>query len=228
MIPPSPETISQVAEFFGRFAGWYSRSYDRPQVAGSQAGEDAILANLLPEANGVYVDIGAGDPISCSNTWTLWQRGWRGLLIEPRKDALYKLCLQRHGDYVYPVGAGAQNGWSMLRLSGCVSSFEADANIQELAQSFCPVETVASILAKFPGIAEKCLFCSLDVEGHEREVLQGIDWSTFKPRVFCVEYAVFGMSAPNNDSTEKWEPLLLAQGYKLRESTGLNKIYSLG
>ena len=50
---------------------------------GSQFDEDEILAGLLPEEFGVYVDIGAFDPVECSNTWQFYKRGWRGLLVEP-------------------------------------------------------------------------------------------------------------------------------------------------
>lgn len=49
----------------------------------SQFEEDGIIAELLPQRCGVYVDIGAYHPISDSNTYALYQRGWHGLAIDP-------------------------------------------------------------------------------------------------------------------------------------------------
>jgi hypothetical protein len=88
----TPDQLSEVANLLSQLANWQHRTFTRPEPYGSQDGEDAIIAELCPEPTGVYVDVGAGDPVSCSNTFQLWRRGWRGLLIEPRKDAVYDLC----------------------------------------------------------------------------------------------------------------------------------------
>jgi len=225
MIPLTPDQLSQVGNLISQLGNWITRTYTRPEPYGAQAGEDALIAQLFPDSTGVYVDVGAGDPVSCSNTFRLWERGWRGLLIEPRKEAVYDLCARRQGDFVYPVAASNQDGWARLRVQGSVSSMQADWNISEQTTSFCPTETLRTILAKFPAIRDACQLCSIDVEGHEREVLEGIDWETFKPKAFIVEYAIYGMSAPFNDATAQWEPLLLSHGYKLWKMTSLNKIY---
>lgn len=221
----TPDQLSSVANLLGQLANWQSRTFTRPEPFGAQDGEDAIIAELCPGQDGIYVDVGAGDPISCSNTFRLWQRGWRGLLIEPRKDAVYDLCARRPGDCVYAVGASNYNGVSQLRLQGSVSSMQADWNIIEQAKTFCNVETLATILAKFPAIRDACELCSIDVEGHERQVLEGIDWDTFHPRVFVIEYVIYGVSAPQSNISGQWEPLLLSRGYKLHRTTSLNKIY---
>lgn len=222
----TPDQLSGVANLLAQLANWQSRTFTRPEPFGAQDGEDAIIAELCPERDGVYVDVGAGDPISCSNTFRLWQRGWRGLLIEPRKDAVYDLCARRHGDFVYPVAASNETGWNRLRIQGSVSSMQADWNIEEQTKSFCQIETLRSILAKFPAIRDACQLCSIDVEGHERQVLEGIDWDTFWPRVFVVEYVVYGVQAPQSNISGQWEPLLFARGYRLHRTTSLNKIYA--
>jgi FkbM family methyltransferase len=221
----TPDQLSEVANLLAQLANWQHRTFTRPEPYGSQDGEDAIIAELCPEPNGVYVDVGAGDPVSCSNTFQLWRRGWRGLLIEPRKDAVYDLCARRAGDCVYPVAASNEDGWNRLRLQGSVSSMQSDWNIDEQTKSFCKIETLRTILAKFPAIRDACQLCSIDVEGHERQVLEGIDWETFRPRVFVVEYVVYGVQAPQSDISGQWESLLTAQGYRLYGTTSLNKIY---
>jgi hypothetical protein len=40
-----------------------------PKKFYGQSAEDAILQILLPEKNGIYIDIGCGNPIKTSNTF---------------------------------------------------------------------------------------------------------------------------------------------------------------
>lgn len=222
------DNIREIGNLLSQIANWHQRTFSRPDPDGSQANEDAILADLLPGNKGTYVDIGAGEPVSCSNTWKFYQRGWRGLLVEPRKDAIYDLCAVRPGDFVYPVAASNETGWAQMRLHGPISSLQADWNISEQSTAFCRTEATAEIMGRFPAIRDSCQLCSLDVEGHERQALEGIDWTKFGPRVFVVEYAIYGTSPPANDSTGEWEPILLENGYKRHASTPLNHIYVKG
>lgn len=219
------DSLREIGNLLGQFANWHQRTFSRPDPNGSQANEDAILADIFPGNSGTYVDIGAGEPVSCSNTWQLYQRGWRGLLVEPRKDAIYELCMVRPGDMVYPVAASNVTGWAQMRLHGPVSSLQADWNIIEQSRAFCRTEATAEILDSFPAIRDSCQLCSIDVEGHERQVLEGIDWTKFAPRVFIVEYAVYGASDADCGSTDDWEPILLGNGYNRHASTPLNHIY---
>lgn len=222
------DSIREIGNLLGQFTNWHQRTFSRPAPNGSQANEDAIIESILPGNSGAYVDIGAGEPVSCSNTWSLYKRGWRGLLIEPRKDAIFDLCITRPGDVVYPVAASNETGWAQMRLHGPVSSLRDDWNIAEQTKAFCRTETTAEILERFPAIRDKCMLCSLDVEGHERQALEGIDWTKFGPRVFVVEYAIYGANPPGNSSADEWEPILLDNGYKRHTSTPLNHIYVKG
>jgi hypothetical protein len=55
--------------------------------------EDVILARLFRErATGFYVDAGAHHPLGASNTRHFYERGWRGINIEPSSTfALFPL-----------------------------------------------------------------------------------------------------------------------------------------
>jgi hypothetical protein len=55
----------------------------------SQFGEDLFLASRFAgKRDGFYVDVGAFHPFNWSNTCLLYQRGWRGLNIEPDPEAI--------------------------------------------------------------------------------------------------------------------------------------------
>ena len=165
---------------------------------GSQYDEDSFLKRLL-KGDGMYVDVGASHPKECSNTWKLYQRGWRGLLIEPLPQCWYGLLRQRPGDYLMPVACGDKNGSAKLRAFHNVSSLRPDWPITSQCDVTVDVMTLASILALFPEVRSKARLLSIDVEGFEKEVLQGNDWVAFKPQTIVLEYRFYDKDKPGKD-----------------------------
>jgi hypothetical protein len=54
------------------------------QSSYGQYGEDAMIqAGFRSKNNGVYVDVGAYHPVLYSNTYALYKKGWRGIVIDP-------------------------------------------------------------------------------------------------------------------------------------------------
>ena len=66
-------------------------------------------------------------------------------------------------------------------------------------------------------------FCKIDVEGYERQVLEGIkDWHKFRPWIFAMEATLPGTNIPCHD---KWEDLLLANDYIFAFQLAINRYY---
>jgi len=63
----------------------------------SQFGQDKwIIERLFPsKRNGFFVDIGANDGITLSNTYFLEKKGWNGLAVEPIPPVYEKLVKNR-------------------------------------------------------------------------------------------------------------------------------------
>ncbi len=60
----------------------------------SQFGEQALIERFFQErgrTKGRFLDIGAHDGVSCSNTLALAEKGWGGVLVEPSPLAFTKL-----------------------------------------------------------------------------------------------------------------------------------------
>ena len=204
------------------------RTYPNITCHGSQCEEDTILAELLPEPTGVYVDLGAGEPMQCSNTWQFYKRGWRGLLVEPHPAFVYQLARWRPGDCVFPVAVSDRSGMVPFYVDGTVSSCQSDwsNSAPDRPQAVeCMTATDILALPDFQGFRGDCSLCSIDVEGHERHVLTGIPWDVFTPKVFCVEYLKYATDDTRDDLSPEWEPILLEHGYTLHATTLLNKIY---
>ncbi|MDQ4068315.1 MAG: FkbM family methyltransferase, partial [Actinomycetota bacterium] len=65
-------------------------------------------------------------------------------------------------------------------------------------------------------------FMSIDVEGHERQVLEGGDWKTWRPRVVVVEATEPNTPIPSH---QQWEHVLVDAEYLFATFDGLNRYY---
>ncbi len=70
--------------------------------------EEIIEKQLVGEffdrkRNGLFVEVGANDPHSGSQTWLLEQNGWCGILVEPQAALCEKLRRERKNSQVFQV-----------------------------------------------------------------------------------------------------------------------------
>jgi hypothetical protein len=90
------QLIAKLAHLMRRVR--YNRTHTLlPSLPGGYAacGQDVLVAALLGnQRNGVFVDIGANDGVSISNSLYFEERlGWTGLAVEPLPGAYARLCL---------------------------------------------------------------------------------------------------------------------------------------
>ena len=219
----NPDSLVESGAALISLGRWLQRTFPAVGTPGAQSGEDEILAELLPEPAGVYVDVGANHPVECSNTWRLYERGWRGLLVEPLPECWHALLRQRPLDRLCPVAASDRRGYARLRVCRTVSSLRPDWPIDEQGQLYVETDTLANILETYTMGPVDLL--SIDVEGHEREVLTGMDWQRCLPRVVCIEYRDYNRAQLGEDVSAAWSPILAGRGYRLHATTALNQIW---
>ncbi|HUX70817.1 MAG TPA: FkbM family methyltransferase, partial [Cellulomonadaceae bacterium] len=89
-----------------------------PFVSYAQNGEDVILWRTLGNRGScVYVDVGAFHPTYDSVTRALYERGWRGVNIEPQPDRLAAFEAERPEDVNLSLAIGDEDGTALLSLS---------------------------------------------------------------------------------------------------------------
>ncbi len=155
---------------------------------GSHNNEDAILRSLLPDDPVIYIDVGAAEPVQCSNTWQFYEAGGYGLLIEPLPEWWGSLLRHRPRDRLWPTAASDRNDKATFELFGSGSTLGDRGHVAPKSEwTTIGLMRFGDILNLFPAIRDACKFCNIDVEGHEIHVLAGIDWDTFRPDVFCIE-----------------------------------------
>jgi len=169
----------------------------------SQEGEDMILRRMFEnKRRGFYVDVGAHHPSRFSNTRFFYQRGWRGINIEPNPDAMRAFRSARSGDT--NVHSGVSDRAELLTYhvfdEPALNTFDADIVKSRLANTpyrllkkiDIPVERLDDILARCLPPGREIDFLSVDVEGLDIAVLRSNDWRRFRPK--CVLVEVLGMS----------------------------------
>lgn len=179
--------------------------------------EDQVIARLLPvPMMGTYVDVGGAFPIQHSNTHELYLRGWRGLVFEPMAKYWKMWVRDRPEDVLITKAVSDHEGIEMLYGIGEMKTLTKDWPGHKGSMVPCQVTSLRTILADFPKIRDACQFCTIDVEGHEGAVLRGIDFSTFRPKVFVLEAIE---SITQRPLWQNWEPILLDAGYTFEYET---------
>lgn len=156
--------------------------------------------------SGFFFEVGANNGLDQSNTAYLQRYcGWTGILVEAVPHKFVECVENRPGAIVIhaaltPFGyapAFVEIAYSNLMSISSLSAEDAAGHVAK-GESFmgrehgisgtvflAPARTVDSVLAEqgYPAID---LF-SLDVEGAEMQVLQGIDFTKSRPRAFLIE-----------------------------------------
>jgi FkbM family methyltransferase len=153
--------------------------------------EKLLVRQFFAGTKGFFVEVGANDPMQGSQSWHLEQLGWRGILVEPQPDLAARLRETRTAQ-VFAVACSSPGnaGQSLaLHVAGPMSALDRDrmapgAIPDEIIK--VPVRTLDDLLVE-AGAPAPLQFLSVDVEGHELEVLSGFDFARWRPRLILLE-----------------------------------------
>lgn len=165
---------------------------------------DQKLKKHLDFENGTFIEAGANDGLSQSNTyWFERFRGWRGMLIEAVPDQAQRCRRNRPRAEVINVALVADPDLKTIRINaahlmafipGSRQPQEEDARVrlamdvqrlESVPQIEVPATTLEAILDRHTGGSID--FFSLDVEGYEIPVLRGMNPDRHRPGLILVE-----------------------------------------
>ena len=183
--------------------------------------EPALVREFFRDRpRGFFVEVGANDPKKDSQSYHLEEAGWTGILVEPLPDLAAELRRQRKAQ-VFEVACSSpdQAGQIMrLHVAGAFSSFDPNLAVTGMRADRTidvTVRTLDDVLSEGNAPAPIDLM-SVDVEGHELQVLSGFDFERWKPRLVLLEDHV--------SSLDKHRFMIRA-GYALMRRSGLNGWY---
>jgi FkbM family methyltransferase len=201
-----------------------------PFVSYSLNFEDVVLHRLFSRKQiGFYVDVGAGHPRFENDMFALYQRGWRGINIEPNHGFHAALTEERPRDTNLRVALSDRVGRELtyyeLNGSGLSTCDPEQARIYQASSRSVvirevPVTTLTSVLEE-AGVAHINIL-KIDVEGFEEKVLNGNDWERFRPDVVVIEatYPESPIRRPTNILS-----FMEQRGYRRVHFDGLNDFY---
>ena len=198
-------------------------------ISYAQNHEDVMLYRALREVKGgFYIDVGAQDPVIDSVTKAFYERGWRGINIEPNEEYFRKLQDDRPHDVNLLTVVGREPGdisfyevahTGLSTTSAVYARRHAEAGYEVLLRNV-PCTTLDRICTDC-GV-DTVHFLKIDVEGSERAVLEGFSFEAVRPWVVVVE-----ATEPNStrEVFAEWEELLVRHRYQFVYFDGLNRFY---
>ena len=177
---------------------------------------------------GSYVDVGAQHPVTDSVSLAFYERGWRGIHVEP--SAHYAKLLRQHrpdevvveaavcqGEDPIPYFEFAESGYGTCDANVADGHVKHGLSVNRLT---VPAVSLADVLERH---AEGPVhWMKVDVEGFEHEVLRGWKPSSVRPWIVVIE-SVHPLT--RCDQSAHWEPGLTACGYEFAHFDGLNRFY---
>ena len=151
----------------------------------SQNNEQDIILQYFGNRKGFFLDIGANDGQTLSNTYALQLQGWSGVLVEPSEEAFNRIKV-RYGLKKFNVAIGTEDGHCTFHEmgnhlnAGDVSLLSTIKKTElkrwpgvEFKERMTEVWTYKTLLKHSP--LKFFDFISIDAEGVDYEILEQID-----------------------------------------------------
>lgn len=198
----------------------------------SQFGEDRLLDKLFQgKRQGICIEVGANNGVDGSTTLHFEKLGWDCILIEPNPTLCGQLRAKRKA-LLFECAASSVSGTAILHVavgaeqSHAVSALGDERKPAQILKEHgfrtAPVEVVTRRLDEILDEAQPSAgidFVSIDVEGHELELLKGFSLDRWRPMVLIIE-----------DNSPFWKnevrDYLRAVGYVRFRRTGVNDWYA--
>lgn len=190
--------------------------------------------------DGFFVEIGAFDGFSWSNTLPLIDAGWSGIMVEPNPQ-MFPKCAERHKGnknlILKNVAVGKSRGTTELYLGGSISTIDKDTlrvyqslpdfnftGLKDEVYVMVDVYTLDQIL-----LEENCPsyydVLVLDAEGSEKNILLNYSIKRWTPKLAIVEtHALYDDSRLSSKSD--WiDEYFHNNGYTMIHEDTINSIY---
>lgn len=199
----------------------------------SQNNEQDLILAYFGSRVGAFLDIGANDGITLSNTHALALLGWSGVCVEPSPTAFATLeALYRSNDLIecHNVAICLGNGPAILHESGNHIGREDFALLSTIVPA--EMDRWAGTKEVFNPVGVECVtfltllkgsehaefdFISIDAEGLDYDILSQIDLRAVNCSMLCVEF--------NGKDEHRFVQYCREYGMNLRHKNGENLIF---
>ncbi len=206
-------------------------------VSYAQVGEDMIvnyLFNSLNISQPSYLEIGTNQPISCNNTYFFYNKGCKGVCVEPDAEMCKLIKEKRPNDTVLNIGIGLNDtpNATFYLFPGVLNAWstfsEEEAEIRQKESGLIPKKVLVA-LKPINDIIKQHFdtppnYLSLDVEGLDLEILKTLDFENLAPDVICVETITFSITN-TEEKVQDISDFMHSKGYFTYADTHVNTIF---
>ena len=218
------------------------RSNSDGRLSFAQSGEDSIIHYILkakgiPVEKATYLDLGANHAKEISNTYSLYCAGARGVLLEANPALIPELRLYRSEDIIlhkclcpddntdetltFYVMNG--DGLSTCDRSGAEEAIRENPTLEIVQEVSVKGITMKEIINTYFNTPP--FMVNLDVEGIEIDVLNSIDFESWRPLIFIIETIPYHPRLIIEEKREDIVSFMQARGYAEYAFTGINSIF---
>jgi len=194
------------------------------RISFSQFGEEEAVQRWMGKLCNIptiYVDVGCFHPIHCSNTLLLYKAGWRGVNVDMSSDRIALFRVLRPADYnVSAAVSSSEQDLKEFRYEGGltdrlgkIGDSELPSVLGEKPTSSHPIRTrtLNNLLGEAPWPIDTIGYLNVDCEGHDLEVIKGLDLARYRPAILTIE------AYEPNERAETIE-YLASHGYEHKET----------
>jgi len=210
-----------------------------PKKTYSMYGEDLFINNYFKnKKNGIYLDVGAYHPLDGNNTYLLYKKkNWHGINIDVNPLSIELFQKARKFDLNINTAVSNKKGFVTLyfrkkiNMLNTLSKKIARIHFRNgFKEKNIKSNTLNNILDQTRYRNKKIDFFNLDVEGHELDILESLNFKKYQPILICVEIHNHEEMYNNNTDYIKRNPvnnLLLKNGYSIVWNHGFSYVYAL-
>jgi FkbM family methyltransferase len=206
----------------------------------SQSGEDSIVAYIIhvlgiPFDSVDYLDLGANHAKELSNTYYLYSKGAKGVLVEANTDLIPELSYYRQRDTILnkcvDIESGKKieffvlngDGLSTTDLEAANSFCETNPSLKIIDKRIVETISYSNIVEEYLGKAPTVL--SIDIEGKDMEILLSIDFENQRPLIIISEMVSYDIKLSHTSKKSDIKDFLESKDYDEYAFTGINSIF---
>lgn len=197
----------------------------------SLSGESSVIDFFFNhKRGGFYVDIGCNHPIKASNTYSLYLKGWTGIAVDGSLEVVKLFKKIRPLDIVcHSLVSDEEKEVVFYEFErsdfNTMQSLNVDAIetvTKKTKEQTIKTRTLTGILDEINIGRKQIDVLSIDVEGHDFNVIKSLDFNKYKPNLIIVEIHSFDFLNINSNEICSY---LIKRNYKLIGYISMNAYF---
>ncbi len=169
----------------------FLKSKLKPRIINANWGLDIIIDSMFRnKQKGIYVDIGCHHPLINNNTYFLYKKGWSGINIDLDFSSIEMFEYFRPSDDNQMIALSDKKGISnfyFFHNRAPKNTLDKKSGKGAKLIKKINTDTLDNVLKNSKFKVKEIDFLTIDVEGNELNVLKGLNFKKYKPKVVVVE-----------------------------------------